>query len=109
MASIEALTTRTGTRVYRIKIRRRGLPPAPPPFRTATPRRLGRSTQKPQHLLAHRALPPAHRHTLAETIDRYVQEVLPHKSYASETMQTLQLLWWRKQVGSGCWQSSRSR
>jgi hypothetical protein len=65
MASIEARTTCTGTRVYRVKIRRRGLP-----ARFATFPDLQAAQAWAQHteaaLLAHRARPPAHQHTLAE-------------------------------------------
>src|SRR5262245_15231948 len=98
MATIEARTTRTGIRVYRVKIRRQGLS-----ARSATfPDRKAATVwaqRTEAALLAHRALPPAHRHTLAQAIDRYLREVLPHKSRASQTMQTLQLLWWRGRLG----------
>jgi hypothetical protein len=71
MATIEPRTTRQGTRVYRVKIRRRGLSP-----RSATFPDRKAAQAWAQHteaaLLAHRALPLAHRHTLAEAIDRYL-------------------------------------
>jgi hypothetical protein len=41
----------------------------------------------------------AKRHTLADLIDRYLTDVLPHKSQSSMYMQTLQLRWWRVRLG----------
>ena len=41
----------------------------------------------------------AQRHTLAEMVDRYIHDILPHKSHSSIYMQTLQLTWWKKQLG----------
>jgi integrase len=41
----------------------------------------------------------AKRHTLADLIDRYIREILPHKGHSSIYMQTLQLTWWKAQLG----------
>jgi site-specific recombinase XerD len=39
-------------------------------------------------------------HTLAELIDRYIADVLPQKSASSIYMQTLQLRWWKRHLGT---------
>ncbi len=41
----------------------------------------------------------AKHHTVTDIIERYVREVLPHKSTSYAYMQRLQLNWWRKQLG----------
>ena len=40
----------------------------------------------------------AKRHTLAEMVDRYIRDILPHKSHSSIYMQTLQLTWWKQHL-----------
>ncbi len=98
MATIERRVTQAGTLVYRAKIRRKGLPSRSATFADVpAARRWARETEAA--LLAERALPPAQRRTLGEAIARYEQEVLPRKSPASQTMQTLQLRWWATRVG----------
>lgn len=99
MASIETRMTQTGTAVYRVKIRRKGLP-----LRSATFADVHTATQWAQtmetQLLAARDLPPGRRYTLAQAIDRYQRDILPQKSRSSQVMQTLQLRWWHDQVGA---------
>jgi hypothetical protein len=40
------------------------------------------------------------RHTLAETLDRYTKEVMPHKGAHTRYNQPYQLQWWRKHLGA---------
>lgn len=40
------------------------------------------------------------RHTLAEALDRYTREVLPHKGAHMRYNQPYQLQWWRKRLGA---------
>ncbi len=46
-----------------------------------------------------RYFPTAHQHTLNDLIDRYLQDVLPHKSRSSISMQTIQLTYWQTHLG----------
>ena len=41
----------------------------------------------------------AKRHTLADLIDRYIADILPHKGASSVRKQTQQLLWWKTRLG----------
>jgi hypothetical protein len=41
----------------------------------------------------------AKRHTLADLIDRYIADILPHKGASSIKKQTQQLLWWKAHLG----------
>lgn len=41
----------------------------------------------------------AHKHTLADAIDRYVANVLPERSASMQRDQTSQLAWWREHYG----------
>jgi integrase len=100
MATIEQRTGRNGLQVYRVKVRRKGSPPL-----TATFSKLSEAKKWAQvnegAVLEGRHFKTAEtkRHTLADLIDRYVENVLPHKSRSSIYMQTLQLNWWKKQLG----------
>jgi hypothetical protein len=41
----------------------------------------------------------AKRHTLADLIDRYIVDILPHKGASAIRKQTQQLLWWKARLG----------
>ena len=67
MATIERRTTTAGTPVYRVRIRRRGLPTRSATFADLqTARQWARATEAV--VLTARGLPPAQRHTLAAAI-----------------------------------------
>lgn len=47
----------------------------------------------------HLAGSEAHKHTLAEAIDRYIRDELPSRSASQQRNQTQQLRWWRDRLG----------
>jgi hypothetical protein len=83
MATIERRTTGDGRTTYRVKVRLKGHPPD-----TATFARLTHARKWAQHTEAairegrHFRTTEAKRHTLAELVDRYCQDVLPNKARA---------------------------
>lgn len=100
MATIEQRTTEDGKIVYRVKVRRKGAPP-----QTATFHRLT-DAKKWAHVTEgaviegrHFKTAEAKRHTLADLIDRYLHDVLPHKSHSAQVNQHIHLTWWRQYIG----------
>ena len=56
--------------------------------------------QRPQSLEGrHFKTAEAKRHTLADLIDRYIVDILPHKGASAIRKQTQQLLWWKARLG----------
>ena len=95
MANIEK---RNGT--YRVKVRLKGHPTQTATFQTRTEAK--RWAQGIESTLREgRRFPTTEvtSHTLAELIDRYLVDVLPHKSAASIETQTIQLTYWRTHFG----------
>ena len=95
MANIEK---RNGT--YRVKVRRKGYPAQTATFPTLTAAKKWIQLTEAA-ILEGRYFPSteAKRHTLADLVERYLCDVLPHKSQSSIYMQTLQLYWWKSQLG----------
>lgn len=101
MATIEE-RTKSGKMVYRVKIRRKGYSTQSETFsRLTDARKWAQITEAAIDEGRHFKTTEAKRHTLAELIDRYLRDVLPHKSASSVYMQTLQLRWWKTHLG-GC-------
>jgi integrase len=99
MATIEE-RKKGGKTVYRVKIRRKGCPTQSETFtRLTDARKWAQSTEAAIDEGRHFKATEAKRHTLAELIDRYLRDVLPHKSASSIYMQTLQLRWWKTHLG----------
>ena len=100
MATIEKRITDEGKVVHRVKIRLKGYPP-----QTASFQRLTDAKKWAQHTEAairegrHFKTVAAKKHTLADTIDRYCEEILSFKPNSTEN-QRHYLKWWRKEVGS---------
>src|SRR5262249_38565044 len=95
MANIEK---RNGT--YRVKVRLKGHPTQHATFRTLTEAK--RWAQSIEAAIRERRYFPAtvaQQHTLADLIDRYSTDVLPHKSRSSIYMQTQQLTYWQTHLG----------
>jgi len=85
--------------VYRVQIRRKGHPSLSATFTTKTEaRKWAKATEGDIHSGKQINKPPA-QHTLAEAIDRYLIEVLPHKRPSTQPGQARQLRWWRKRLG----------
>src|SRR5438128_2092384 len=100
MATIEQRPGRDGQQVYRVKVRRKGAPPLTATFsRMTEAKKWAQVTEGAVLEGRHFNTAEAKRHTLADLIDRYVENILPHKSHSSIYMQRLQLNWWKAQLG----------
>lgn len=100
MANIQKRTIKDGTIVYRVRVRRKGAPLQTATFpRLTDAKKWAQVTEGAVLEGRHFKSAEAKRHTLAEMIDRYLREVLPRKSASSIYMQTLQLRWWKGQLG----------
>jgi hypothetical protein len=100
MTTIDQRPGPDGKLVYRVRVRRKGTP-----TQTATFTKLADAKQWAQmiegRVLEGRQLSntkPTH-HTASETIERYLREILPHKSANTRYNQRYQLQWWSKQLG----------
>jgi integrase len=99
MATIEKRTSDEGEISYRVKIRLKGYPP-----QTATFQRLTDAKKWVQHTEAairegrHFKTAAAKKHTLAKTINRYCEEILPFKPNSTANQQHY-LKWWKQQLG----------
>jgi integrase len=99
MASIEKRTTQNNEIAYRVKVRLKGFP-----IQTATFSRLTDARKWAQHTESairegrYFKTSEARKHTLAETIDRYCEQVLPTKPKSAKD-QTTQLQWWKQAIG----------
>ncbi len=95
MANIEK---RNGT--YRVKVRLKGHPTENATFQTLTEAK--RWAQRTEAAIREGRYFPsteAKRHTLADLIDKYALDILPHKSPSSVYMQNQQLTYWKKHLG----------
>jgi integrase len=100
MATIVRRPGPNGQHVYRAQVRRKGHPSLSATFtKLSDARKWVQVTEAAIMEGRHFTTTEAKRHTLAETIDRYLLDVLPHKSASSISMQTLQLRWWRVHLG----------
>jgi integrase len=100
MATIIRRPGKNGQTSYRAQVRRKGSPTLSATFaKLSDARKWVQVTEAT--ILEGRHLPTAEakRHTLADVIDRYLADVLPHKGVSSIYMQTLQLRWWRVRLG----------
>jgi integrase len=101
MPTIEARTIKDGKTVYRVKVRRKGALTHTATFaRLTDARKWAQMTEVAILEGRHFKKAEAKRHTLADAVDRYLHEVLPSKSESSIYMQTLQLAWWKAQLGA---------
>lgn len=99
MANIEKRVSKDGKTSYRVKIRLKGFPIQSATFERLTDAK--KWTQQTESAIRegrHFKTTEAKRHTLAELIDRYIQDVLPSKKSAKD--QTQQLGWWKAEIGS---------
>ena len=100
MATIEQRTTRDGTTVYRVKVRRKGTSPQTATFHRLTDaRKWAQVTEGAVLEGRHFKTAEAKRHTLTELVDRYLRQVLPQKSHSAQVNQHTHLTWWRQQIG----------
>tara|TARA_R110002012_G_scaffold82942_2_gene209163 strand:- start:13755 stop:14858 length:1104 start_codon:yes stop_codon:yes gene_type:complete len=100
MATIEKRTRKDGS-VYRVMVRIKGMPPVQKSFRRKTDAQLW--AQQTEAALRRgelqNVLKPSTRHTLSEAIDRYKEEILPHKSTGTIRSETAHLAYWKAELG----------
>lgn len=100
MATIIRRPGRNGQLSYRAQVRRKGAPPLSATFtKLSDARKWIQVTEAAILEGRHIKTAEAQRHTLGDLTDRYVEHVLPQKSPSSIDMQTIQLTWWKKQLG----------
>ncbi|HEX3553939.1 MAG TPA: site-specific integrase [Thermoanaerobaculia bacterium] len=91
---------KTGEVHYRVQIRLDGHPPQTRTFERKTDAKdWARAVEADLKARRHQGLPALERHTLAELVDRYVEEVLPGKP-AVVALYGRHLAWWRKELGA---------
>jgi hypothetical protein len=100
MATIVQRPGENGQTSYRAQVRRKGAPSLSATFtKLSDARKWVQVTEAAILEGRHFKTAEAKRHTLADLIDRYRRDILPHKSAASIRKQTQQLLWWKKHLG----------
>ena len=100
MATIIPRTTKDGITSYFVRVRWKGAPPQSATFST-------RSDAKKWALMIegtvidgrHFPTLTAKRHTVEDMLNRYRQDVLPHKRHSTTRDQVRQLQWWKGRIG----------
>ncbi|HAU1183354.1 TPA: site-specific integrase [Legionella pneumophila] len=99
MANIEERIGKDGKPRYRVKVRLKGFPTQQATFdRKTDARRWAQQTEAAIREGRHFKTTEAKRRTLAEMIDRYIKEVIPHKPKNSKNT-VLHLKWWQEELG----------
>ena len=100
MATFDQRIGTDGKTIYRVRVRRKGYATQTTTFsKLSEAKKWAQITEGTIFEGRHFNVKEAKRHTVADLIDRYLQEILPHKSHSSIYMQTLQLKWWKSQLG----------
>lgn len=100
MATIEERTSKNGETTYRVKVRLKGEKPQEATFkRKSDAKKWAGSIEAAIREGRHFRCVEAKRRTLAELIDKYIDNVLPHKSESMQSAQKNQLLWWKEKAG----------
>jgi len=100
MANIQERRDRDGKTRYRVQIRLKGYAAQTATFdRKTDAKEWARQTETDLKAGRHLKTAEAKRHTFGEMIDRYTRSVLPLKSRSSQYTQTIQLNWWKEQLG----------
>ncbi len=99
MATIERRLSKSHGNTYRAKIRLKGFPIQSASFERLTDaRKWVQQTESTIREGRHFKTTESKRHTLAELIDRYIRDVLPHKPRSAYN-QTQQLKRWKAEIG----------
>ncbi|KPJ67183.1 MAG: integrase [Coxiella sp. DG_40] len=99
MASIEKRTGKNGDITYRVKIRLKGFSTQAVTFKRLTDARLwAQQTETAIRQGQYFKTTEAKKHTLSESIERYLKYILPKKP-KSKKDQSIQLKWWAKAIG----------
>ena len=103
MATIEKRSALDGKISYRVKVRLKGRPSQSATFERLTDaKRWAQHTESAIREGRYFKTIEAKKHTLAEMVNRYVRDVLPHKSESEHFIanQEQQLDWWKEELGS---------
>ena len=99
MANIEKRTSKDGSISYRVKVRLKGAPVQSATFaRLTDARRWAQHTESAIREGRYFKTSEAKRHTLTETIERYIDYILPKKPKSLKD-QRCQLNWWKDNIG----------
>jgi integrase len=100
MATIVRRLGSNGQTSCRAQVRRKGAPLLSATFsKLSDAKKWAQVTEAAIFEGRHFKVVEAKHHTLADVIDRYIREILPHKSHSLIYMQTLQLKWWKQRLG----------
>ena len=100
MASVQKRVTKNGKATYRVQIRRKGQPPLTATFDRKTDAvKWAEDKETEVRQNRHFRYAEAKKHSVADTIDRYIETVLPRKPKSSYN-QKPQLLWWKNKIGT---------
>ncbi len=83
---------------YKARVRRKGEELLTKTFKRKTDAQKW-ITSVESEIIKGRGLPKVYRRTVAEAIDRYLEEVLPNKKESTRSVQKQKLLYWRDRVG----------
>lgn len=99
MATIEKRKDKKGEVSYRVKIRMLGFEHQTATFpRLTDAKKWAQDTESAMRDGRYFKNSEAKKHTLGDAIDKYIRDVLPHKSKSAQKTST-QLLWWKEQIG----------
>ncbi len=99
MATIQTRKSSDGKVKYRVLIRLRGYPPQSATFdRKTDAKKWAQDTESAIRDGRHFKTAEAKKHTLADLVDRYVEDVLPTKPKMQQ-QQGAQLQWWKDELG----------
>lgn len=100
MASIQKRVSKDGKVSYRAQVRRKGAVPLTATFERKTDAKTWADDREAEiRQKKHFPYAEAKKHTVADAIDRYLNEVLPRKPKSAD-QQTPQLTRWKKELGS---------
>lgn len=99
MAYIQERKTEDGKVHYRVQVRLKGFPTTCATFERKTDAKLWvQQTEAAMREGRHFKTTEAKKHTLADLIDRYIEQILPSKPKNAAATKA-HLLWWKKQMG----------
>lgn len=100
MANIQERKTKDGKISYRVQVRLKGHSPQQATFsRITDARRWAQQIESAIREGRHFKTSESKKHTLGKLIDRYIEDVIPHKK-KNGAKQKAQLLWWKEQIGA---------
>src|SRR5215510_10824758 len=100
MATIDKRVMQDGTVAYRVRVRRKGYPQQVASFTKLSDAKKWAQIREGAVLEGrHFQASKAKKHTLADLLDRYIREVLPHKRPSTIPDQARQLRWWQTHLG----------